>query len=169
MHPTSIRSHRRGVAVLVLLVGCARPAATTSVAGDTHGTTAPTPGDRSPSEAVDGAMRDASAAALHGEILGCVLAHPDVRAYVHPEHPGRVPVTVHVDRSIAVGVPPTAYGHAVEWSTPAASLVDIASLRLAGDEATVALAIDEEGVRGTVACTRGDGGWVPGAAALAEH
>ena len=36
-------------------------------------------------------------------------------------------------------------------------------------EATVALAIDEEGVRGTVACTRGDGGWVPGAAALAEH
>lgn len=168
MHPPTKCSHRHGVPVLVLLVGCARAAATTAAAGDTPGAIATTPAEPSPS-AAGGPLRDASPSALHGEIIGCVLAHPDVRAYVHPEHPGRVPVTVHVDRSIAVGVPPQAYGHAALWSTPGSSLVDIASLRLAGDEATVTLAIDEEGVRGTVTCTRGEGGWVAGAAALAEH
>lgn len=149
------------------------------VAGCTRTSTADRPAPPAadgapPAAAVDDAggasTRDASLTALHGEVLACALTHPQTALYVHPEHPGRVPVSVHVDASIAVGVPPQAYDHAVLWSGPADALVDVTRVELRGDRATVELAIEEEGVRGTVDCVRGDdGGWAPGPAALAEH
>jgi hypothetical protein len=162
----------RTVLVFAVALGaCSRGVATSGpgdgvASADEPSPASPGPEPNEPASAPP--VADASPAATASAALQCALDAPALAQYLHPEVPGRVPVRVRLPAAVTLASMPQASGASIEVVATDA-LLEVVSLRIDGDAATMRLQIPAEGVFGEVGCTRVNDLWRPTNVALAER